>query len=663
MLRKPSLTWRLLRASQNGLIRKAGIRSYYSLSESPNASNIRNIAVVAHVDHGKTTLVDQMLKLSGRLSAEAAAENARVLDSNDLERERGITILSKCTSIQYRGHKINILDTPGHADFGGEVERILNMVDSVVLLVDVSEGPKPQTKFVLSKALNKGLTPIVVLNKIDRPGAEDLVEDAQMDLMELFETLGAKPHQIEKSFENVLFSSALQGWATKDLSTSRASLEPLLDTIVSNTPAPSICENTDAKSVQPFRMLISMISYDKQWGRIVTGKVCEGEIKPGMEVKCLGLDGNVTGKFTAKQVLFYHGMEKEKMQTARSGDIISIVGSGDFGTVTDTLCSVNATEPLPTDPIEPAVLKFTMTHNDSPLHGKDGKKYQKADLEKRLMEEVKSNVSIEVEKLEDGDFSIGVRGELQLAILLESMRREGYEFQIGAPRIVYQKDKDTGKLLEPIENLKMIDIPPKAANELVDDLSQRYGVCQVFQEGDDVARVEMEIPSRALIGFEADFRMKTRGIGAMTRELEGYCEYKGAMKSTRMGALVNINPGKATSYACHSAQTKGGGCKYLLIEPGDEIYEGQIVGEFKMPHEKTLSLCRGSPGSGHVGSVASLDYFTVQPRKYLSIEEACSWIEFDELVEITPKHIRFRKVELNTQLRAKNSKKRKIEYG
>jgi len=596
------------------------------------------------------------------LEKEAPTE-ARVMDSNDLEKERGITILSKCTSIQYKGHKINILDTPGHSDFGGEVERILSMVDSVLLLMDVSEGPMPQTKFVLQKALLKGLTPIVVLNKIDRPGAEDRSEDAMMELMELFESLGASPKQIEQSFDNVIYCSAINGWATRELGDERSNLLPLMETIVEKVPAPAVPEING--HVPAFKMLTSIVSADKQWGRLLTGKVTEGQLKPGQEIKALSLDGTDKGKFTAKQILYYHGTNKEKLSIARAGDIISIATNADCGTVTDTLCAPEVETPLETDRIQPPVLKFRMTHNDSPLHGKDGKKYQKADLEKRLMDEVKTNVSLDVEKLVDGDFEIGVRGELQLAVLLENMRREGYEMQLGAPRIVFQEDKKLGIKKEPIERLRFFDVALPVANEFIDTLSQRYGEVHEFNEEDGFVNVDIRIPSRALVGFEGQFRLKTRGIGTMVREFDCYDEFKGEMQSPRSGVIVSCSTGKVARYACHQAETKGGGAKFLFVEPGQEVYEGQICGEYPLPNEKVVSFTKGAT------MWTEVDTYNLQPVKALPLEEAVSYIQLDELCEVTPKSIRLRKVELDTEKRGKAAKAAraaekellKIKYG
>ena len=605
-----------------------------------NRENIRNIAIIAHVDHGKTTLVDAMLRQCGIFREnEQVAE--RVMDSNDLERERGITILAKNTALFYKNTKINIIDTPGHADFGGEVERGLEMADGVLLLVDAFEGCMPQTRFVLSKALALDLRPIIVVNKVDRPNARPY--EVVDEVLDLFIELGASEEQIDTP---VIFASGRDGWATAEYSPEKRGedLKELFELIVKEIPCPK-CEDEGA-----FQMLVSNIDYDEYTGRIAVGKIQRGKVKTGMPLVLCKADGRkISGK--AVKLYSFSGLSKTVSEELGAGDVVAISGITDIN-IGDTLCDINAPEPLPFVKIDEPVLSMTFSVNDSPFAGKDGKFVTSRHLRDRLFRELDSNISLRVEETDSTEaFTVSGRGELHLSVLIENMRREGYEFQVSNPVVIY-KTID-GVKCEPIERLT-VDIPEEFTGVIMDGIIARCGeMTNMEPTAQNYTRLEFLIPSRGLIGYRSEMLTATRGTGIINSILEGYEPYKGEIKPRSRGALVAWETGTSITYGLFNAQERG----TLFIGAGVEVYEGMIVGENARNEDIVVNVCKKKHATNTRAS-GSDDALKLVPPKELSLEQCLDFIADDELLEVTPKHLRMRKRILKTDLRAKAEHRR-----
>ncbi len=603
--------------------------------------NIRNIAIIAHVDHGKTTLVDAMLAQSGTFRENEQVDE-RVMDSNDLERERGITILAKNTSLDYKGTKINIIDTPGHADFGGEVERGLEMADGVLLLVDAFEGCMPQTRFVLSKALALSLKPIIVVNKADRPNARPY--EVVDEVLELFLDLGASEEQIDTP---VIYASGRDGWASAEYNPEQPNgdLTALFDLIVSYIPCPD-CED-DA----PFQMLVSNIDYDEYTGRIAVGKIQRGSVTTNMPLLVCRQDGTVAHAKATKLYTF-DGLKKSAVDEAGAGDIVAISGIADIN-IGETVCDTNNPEPLPFVKIDDPVLSMTFSVNDSPFAGQDGKFVTSRHLRDRLFRELDSNVSLRVDETDTTEsFVVSGRGELHLSVLIENMRREGYEFQVSNPVVIY-KTID-GVKCEPIERLT-VDVPDEYTGAVMDGIIQRKGeMTNMTPASAGYTRLEFLIPSRGLIGYRSELLTATKGTGVVNSILEGYEPYKGDMPERSRGVLIAWENGTTITYGLFNAQERG----TLFVGPGVEVYEGMIVGESSRLEDITVNVCKKKHATNTRAS-GSDDALKLTPPKDMSLEECLEFIVGDELVEVTPNHLRMRKRILNTSLRAKAESRKK----
>ena len=606
-----------------------------------NRENIRNIAIIAHVDHGKTTLVDAMLAQSGTFRENEQVDE-RVMDSNDLERERGITILAKNTSLYYKGTKINIIDTPGHADFGGEVERILSMVDGVLVLVDAAEGPMPQTKFVLSKALALNLNPIVVINKIDK--SDSRVSEVLDEVFELFLALGANDKQLDFP---ILYASGRSGWAVRNLENDeRKDMEPLLDTILEHVP------DASTEDSGQFKMLVTTLEYDQYLGRILTGKILSGTANVNDAVHALrpGVPGDIERSRLTK-LLAFEGLKRIPIESAKAGDIIAIAGL-EKATVADTIAAMEVSQPLDSLPIDPPTISMTFSVNDSPLAGKEGKNLTSRVIGDRLFKEAEGNVSITVKKsTQEESYEVAGRGELQLGILIETMRREGFELSIGRPKVLFHNDPNTGETLEPIEEL-YVDLDDEFTGTVVDKLIQRKGeMIDMRPSGVGKTRIKFLIPTRGLIGYYGDFLTDTRGSGIMNRSFHSYAPHKGPIEERSRGALVSIASGKAIPYALFYLKDRG----TLFVHPGDPVYDGMIIGEHSRENElevnptkeKQLSNCRAAGKDENIK--------IPNPRE-MTLEQAIAYIKNDEKVEVTPKSIRLRKKYLDQITRKKMSR-------
>ncbi|MFL2806322.1 MAG: translational GTPase TypA [Paracoccaceae bacterium] len=600
---------------------------------------IRNIAIIAHVDHGKTTLVDEILKQSGVFHNKQEVSE-RAMDSNELERERGITILSKVTSVEWSSSRINIVDTPGHADFGGEVERILSMVDGVLLLVDASEGPMPQTKFVTSKALKQGLRPIVILNKVDKNQAEP--DRVLSQVFDLFDSLGASEEQLDFPF---LYASGRSGWADIDLMGQRKNLNSLMELILSHVRPPV---QTEFKTA-PFSMLATILERDDYLGRMLTGRIETGRIKIGENIKGMSPSGETLENFRASKILLFRGLKKVEVDEAIAGDIVSICGMVKTS-VSDTICERSLTVPLNSQPIDPPTISVTIGINDSPLAGKEGKLIQSRVIRDRLFKESESNIAIQVSEGISGEsLEVFGRGELQIGILLENMRREGFELSVSRPRVVYQT-RD-GKKFEPIEEIT-IDVDSTYSGAVIEKISNRKGaVKEINPSSGDKTRIIALIPSRGLIGYHGEFLTDTKGTGILNRAFHSYEEFKGDILGKSRGALISMEKGKAVQYALFHLEDRG----YFFIRPGEEIYPGMIVGEHNRNNDLEVNPIRGKKltnvrASGHDESLR------LTTARRLKLEEAISYIKDDELVELTPKSIRLRKKYLDSNERKKQQK-------
>lgn len=594
---------------------------------------IRNIAIIAHVDHGKTTLVDVMLKDSG-IYRDNEQVTERVMDSNDLERERGITILSKNTSIHYKGIKINIVDTPGHADFGGEVERVLGMVDGVLLLVDAFEGPMPQTRFVLKKALSLNLKPIVVVNKIDRPQARPL--EVVDEIFNLFLDLGASDEQADFP---IVYASAREGISGLEPDELNPGLAVLLDTIVENVPAPQ----GDAE--EPFRMLVSNIDYDEYVGRIAVGRIDRGRIKVGQNVTICCADGSRKNARIGK-IYMHDGLKRVDAEEAMAGDVVLFSGLGEIG-IGETLCDPACIEPLPVITVDEPTISMNFLVNNSPFAGREGDFVTSRHLRARLFKELDTNVSLKVEETDSADcFKVSGRGELHLSILIETMRRQGYEFQVSRPEVIL-KEKES-KIYEPVE-LLYIDLPEEYAGTVIEKLGQRKAEMQNMQPTDSgYMRLEFRIPSRGLIGYRSEFLSDTRGNGVMNTILDGYIPYCGEIESRTRGSMIAWETGDSVAYGLYNAQERG----RLFIGPGVTVYEGMIVGENAKNEDITVNVCKKKHVTNMRAS-GSDEALRLTTPDTLSLEQCLEFISDDELVEVTPQNIRLRKKMLSKTERDK----------
>jgi GTP-binding protein len=604
--------------------------------------SLRNIAIIAHVDHGKTTLVDQLLAQSGVFRAnEAHAE--RAMDSNDQERERGITILAKATSVLWKGEagetRINIIDTPGHADFGGEVERILGMVDGCLLLVDAEEGVMPQTKFVLGKALKLGLKPIVVLNKADRPHAEP--DRVLNDAFDLFAAIGATDEQLD--FPH-LYASGKQGWAVADLEKDeKKDLAPLFDLIVRHVPPPA----AESRMDEPFQLLSVLIESDPFLGRLLTGRIEAGRAVPGAPIRALDRDGKEVERGRITKVLAFRGLKRQPIEQAEAGDIVAIAGLSK-ATVADTLGAPEVTEPLPAQPIDPPTIAITVSVNDSPLAGREGDKVQSRVIAARLNKEAEANVAIRVTETSEKDaYEVAGRGELQLGVLIETMRREGFEVSISRPRVVFQAD-EAGQRLEPIEDV-VIDVDDDFTGVVIEKLAARKAELKdMGPSGAGKTRVALQAPSRALIGYQGEFLTDTRGSGVLNRTFSHYEAYKGAIEGRRNGVLVSNSDGDTVAYALWNLEERG----VMFVGGGEKTYQGMIIGENARADDLDVNPMKAKQLT-NVRAAGKDEAVRLTPPRRLTLEQAIAYIEEDELVEVTPKSIRLRKKVLNPSFRKK----------
>lgn len=601
-------------------------------------SDIRNIAIIAHVDHGKTTLVDGMLKQSGTFRVNQAVAE-RAMDSNDLERERGITILAKCTSIMWDDKRVNIVDTPGHADFGGEVERILSMVDGVVLLVDSAEGPMPQTKFVLGKALKLGLNPIVVINKIDRADAR--ADEVLNEVFELFIALEANDTQLDFP---IVYASGRSGWATMDLADERKDLAPLFDLILRHVPEPAADIN------QPFSMLVTTREYDPYLGRVLTGRIESGTIKINQTVKVLDRNGNSIENARISKLLSFRGLDRVPTDVAHAGDIVAIAGLTN-ATVADTICAPEVMVAIDALPIDPPTLAITFSVNDSPISGREGTKCTLRMINDRLMREIEGNVGIKVTETANKDgFEVAGRGELQLGVLIETMRREGFELSISRPRVLFKNDEH-GKRMEPIEEIQ-IDVDDEFVGVVVKSVSERKGeMTDMRPSGGGKTRVTFLGPSRGLIGYHGQFLTETRGTGIMNRMFNGYGEYRGPIEGRRNGALISTGDGEAVAYALWNLEDRG----KMFINPNEKVYQGMIIGEHNRDNDLEVNPLKAKQLT-NVRASGKDEAIRLTPAMILSLEQAIAYIEEDEQVEVTPKSIRLRKIMLNPNDRKRSSR-------
>ena len=600
---------------------------------------LRNIAIIAHVDHGKTTLVDVLLKQSGTFRDNQKIQE-RAMDSNDLERERGITILAKCTSVNWNGVRINIVDTPGHADFGGEVERILSMVDGVLVLVDASEGAMPQTKFVLAKALKLGLRPIIVVNKVDKP--EQRGYEVQDEMFDLFSSLDASDEQLDFP---TIFSSAKMGWASETPDKLGDNMTPLFEKIVEHVPSPVI------DSDSPFQMLVTTLEYDPYLGRVLTGRITAGEVKPNMTVKSLSRTGEVLEQTRITKVLAFDGLERTPLEFAKAGDIVAVAGLSST-TVSDTIADPKVQTPIEASPIDPSTIAVTFSINDSPFAGNDGDKVTSRMLRDRLMREAEGNVAIKVTEASGKDaFEVSGRGELQLAVLMEQMRREGYEMSISRPRVLFQMEPDTGQRLEPIEEV-VIDVDEEYTGAVVEALSMRKGTLQDMRpSGGGKQRLVFLCPSRGLIGYHGDFMTQTRGTGVMNRLFDSYGPFKGTIPARRTGVLISLEKGRAAGYALFNLEDRG----LLMIGAGDDVYGGMIIGEHNKGNDLEVNPLKAKQLTNFRASGKDDAIDLTTPIK-MTLEKAVAYIADDELVEVTPKVIRLRKRYLDMHERKRYSR-------
>lgn len=601
--------------------------------------DIRNVAIIAHVDHGKTTLVDGLLRTSG-LFRDNQEVNERVMDSNTIEKERGITILSKNTAVFYKDMKINIIDTPGHADFGGEVERVLNMAESVVLVVDSHEGPMPQTKFVLKKAIELGLPAIICINKVDRP--DQRIDEVEDEILDLFISLDADESYLESPF---VYASAKNGWASNEKGTVKEDMTDLLDTIIDYTPA------FEADEDAPFKVLVSTTDYNEYLGRIAIGKVESGVIRKNDNAVITNYNDK-DRQLKSKIVTIYEfdGLERKEVEESKFGSIVALSGMEDIN-IGDTVATEKDPEPIEFTKISEPTLSMTFSVNDSPFAGRDGKYVTSRHLRDRLLKEKETDVSLRVEATETTEaFKVSGRGELHLSVLIENLRREGYEFQVSKPEVMFKEDEN-GKRTEPIE-IATIDVDQEYSGSIIEKLGRRKGeMIDMKPSSSGYNRLVFRIPARGLIGYRTEFMTDTKGTGILNSEFEGYDRYKGDMETRSVGSLIASETGIATAYGLNSAQTRG----QLFIEPSDEVYEGLVVGMNAKGLDIDVNVCKKKKLTNTRAS-GSDDAIMLTPAKKMSVEEMMEFVEKDELIEITPNHLRIRKRILDSNLRYKSKK-------
>jgi GTP-binding protein len=602
--------------------------------------DIRNIAIIAHVDHGKTTLVDQLLKQSGAFREHQHVAE-RALDRNDLERERGITILAKCASVTWKDTRINIVDTPGHADFGGEVERILNMVDGAIVLVDAAEGVLPQTKFVVGKALERGLKPIVVVNKIDRQDAR--ADEVHVEVFDLFAALGATDEQLDFP---MLYASGRQGWATETLDGERKDLTPMFDLVLRHVKAPTLDREA------PFGMVASILDYDNFLGRVLTGRLEQGRARLNMPLKVLRQDGTVveTGRLT--KLMGFRGLERVAIEEAVAGDIIAIAGLTE-ATIPDSIGAPELAAPLHAIPVDPPTLTMTFRVNDGPLGGREGKKVTSRQIRDRLLREAEGNVAIKItESAESEAFEVAGRGELQLGVLIETMRREGFELTIGRPRVLTRQNAETGEREEPMEEV-LVDVDEPYTGVVVEKISRRKGQLQDMRpSGGGKVRLTFTMPSRGLIGYHGEFLTDTRGTGIMNRLFDGYGPWAGPIEGRRNGSLISNSDGEAIHYSLFYLQERG----VLFVDPGDKVYVGMILGEHSRGSDLDVNPIKEKKLT-NIRAAGKDDAMLLVPPRRMSLEQAIAYIEDDELVEVTPSAVRIRKRYLDPHERKRSERK------
>ncbi|MEM7460895.1 MAG: translational GTPase TypA [Pseudomonadota bacterium] len=600
-------------------------------------TSLRNIAIIAHVDHGKTTLVDCLLKQSGTFR-ENEATSERMMDSNDLEKERGITILAKTTSVVWGDTRINIVDTPGHADFGGEVERILSMVDGAIVLVDAAEGPMPQTKFVVSKALKIGLRPIVAVNKIDKP--ERRPDEVIDEVFDLFDALGADDDQLDFP---ILYGSAKNGWMSTQYEDERSDMNELFDLVVKHVPEPNVEEG-------PFRMLATTIGADNFLGRILTGRVSSGTVKPNQTVKVLARDGSLVESGRVSKVLAFRGLQREPIELGEAGDIVSISGL-QKANVADTFVDPSVDTPIEAQPIDPPTLSMTFRVNDSPLAGTEGDKVTSRVIWDRLQKEAEGNVALKVERSTEAEaFVVSGRGELQLAVLIETMRREGYELGVSRPQVVY-KEGEGGERLEPIEEV-VIDVDDEFSGAVVQKLSERKAeMVEMKQSGVGRTRMVFHAPTRGLIGYQGELMTDTRGTAIMNRVFLEYAPFKGKIQGRRTGTLIAMDKGEAVAFALWNLEDRGP----MMIHPGAKVYQGMIIGEHTRDNDLEVNVLKGKKLS-NVRASGTDEAVRLTPPLQMTLERSLAYIADDELVEVTPESIRLRKVHLDPHERKRAAK-------
>ena len=590
---------------------------------------LRNIAIIAHVDHGKTTLVDKLLQQSGTFRENQRVEE-RAMDSNDLEKERGITILAKATSVVWKDTRINIVDTPGHADFGGEVERILSMVDGVIVLVDAAEGPMPQTKFVVSKALKIGLRPIVAVNKVDRPDAR--ITEVVNEVFDLFAALDATDDQLDFP---ILYGSGRNGWmATSPEGSQEDGLAPLFDLVLEHVP--------QAKTEDgPFRMLGTLLEANPFLGRIITGRIASGTVKPNQAIKVLDREGKVVETGRVSKILAFRGLERQPIEVGEAGDIVSIAGLVK-GTVADTFCDPQVETPIQAQPIDPPTVTMSFIVNDSPLAGTEGDKVTSRMIRDRLFKEAEGNVTLKIEEAADKDsFYVSGRGELQLSILIETMRREGFEIAVSRPRVVLEKD-ESGEILEPVEEV-VIDVDEEYSGVVVQKMSERKAeMIEMRPSGGNRLRLVFHAPTRGLIGYQGELMTDTRGTAIMNRLFKAYEPYKGEIAGRRNGVLISNDKGEAVAYAMWNLEDRGP----MMIEPGAKVYQGMIVGEHNRENDLEVNVLKGKKLT-NIRTTSKDEAVRLTPPIRMTLEKSLAWIQDDELMEVTPKSIRLRKIHLD----------------
>jgi GTP-binding protein len=605
---------------------------------------LRNIAIIAHVDHGKTTLVDRLLQQSGTFR-ENERVTERAMDSNDLERERGITILAKATSVMWNDIRINIVDTPGHADFGGEVERILNMVDGVLVLVDAAEGPLPQTKFVVQKALKRGLKPIVVINKVDRPDAR--ATQVVNEVFDLFAALDATDEQLDFP---ILYGSAKQGWMSDTLDGSHADgMKPLFDLVVRHVPAPQVEDG-------PFRLLATILEADPYLGRILTGRITSGTVKANQNVKALSREGELIESGRVTKILAFRGLERTSVDEASAGDIVAIAGL-EKANVSDTIAAPEAENAIAAQPIDPPTLAMTFRVNDSPLAGTEGDKVTSRMIRDRLFREAEGNIALHIKESEEKDaYEVAGRGELQLGILIETMRREGFEVSVSRPKVVLSRDPQSGDLLEPIEEV-VIDVDEEHSGVVVQKLSERRGdMMEMRPSGGGRQRLVFHVPTRGLLGYQSELLTDTRGTAVMNRLFHAYAPFKGDIPGRRNGVLISTDQGDAVAYALWNLEARGP----MMIEPGWKVYRGMIVGEHTRGNDLEVNVLKGKKLT-NIRTTSKDEAVRLTPPIKMTLEKALAYIEEDELVEVTPKSIRLRKKLLDPNDRKRDERARETE--